>query len=121
MKQLQDKKTTRLRYIRVLEKFIANSVALLKKDNFDFDLYHKSMLKSYTQLQKTPSVHLYSQYPTALKNLAQLILDTLENHSVHFNEEKLRILKEYNLLDKLKNDNRYKKTKHKKQSFNDGY
>ena len=41
------------------------------------------------------------------------------------NEEELAIkenlLKEANLLDKEKNSTRYKKDKHKTQSFNDGY
>jgi hypothetical protein len=110
-----DEKTIRLRYIRVLEKFITRAVTLLKYDNFDLELYKKAMIKSYELLKKTKSCNLYNQYPVALKNLSQLILDTLENHSDTFENEKANILKQSNLLSKLKNNNRYKKDKHKKQ------
>jgi len=44
--------------------------------------------------------------------------DTKPNN---FEEEKAAILKQANLLAKLKNNNRYKKDKHKHKKFNDGY
>jgi hypothetical protein len=116
-----NEKTIRLRYIRVLEKFITKSITLLKYDNFDIELYKKATLKSYDELKKAPTIELYSEYPIALKSLAQTILDTLENHSKDFENEKALILKQSNLLAKLKNNNRYKKDKHKKKKFTDGY
>jgi len=64
-----NEKTIRLRYIRVLEKFVTRSIGLLKYDNFDIILYKKATLKSYENLVKTKSCELYSQYPIALKNL----------------------------------------------------
>lgn len=116
-----NEKTIRLRYIRVLEKFNTKTIALLKYDNFDLVLYKKAILKAYEELKKAPACELYSEYPVAVKNLAQTILNTLENHTEDFEEEKALILKQSNLLDKLKNNNRYKKDKHKKKKFNDGY
>ena len=120
MKQINEK-TIRLRYIRLLEKFSTKTVTLLKYDNFDLELYKKAILKSYETLQKTKTVPLYNEYPSKLREFAQLVLDTLENHSKDFESEKGQLLKEYNLLQKLKNKGSYKKDKHKHKKFNDGY
>ena len=121
MKYELNEKTIRLRYIRILEKFCTKAIALLKYDNFDLELYKKATLKSYDTLKKIEKIELYSEYTVSLKNLAQTILNTLENHSKEFEEEKQLILKQSNLLAKLKNNNRYKKDKHKHKKFNDGY
>jgi hypothetical protein len=112
-----NEKTIRLRYIRVLEKFTTKTIKLLKYDNFDLELYKKATLKSYEELKKTESITLYNEYPIAIRDLVQLILDTLDNHSEDFETEKAKILKGSNLLAKLKNNNRYKKEKHKQKKF----
>ena len=121
MQKEVNEKTIRLRYIRVLEKFNTKAITLLKYDNFDIELYKKATLKAYNELQKSKTCDLYNEYPVAVKNLAQTILDTLHDHSEDFETEKALILKKFNLLEKLKNNNRYKKDKHKKKQFNDGY
>lgn len=121
MTYANNEKTIRLRYIRVLEKFITKAISLLKYDNFDVELFKKATLKSYHELKKTPTIDLYNEYPMALKNLAQIIVNTLDNHSKDFASEKALVLKESNLLAKLKNNNRYKKDKHKHKKFTDGY
>ena len=121
MKREINEKTIRLRYIRVLEKFNTKAIRLLKYDNFDLELFKKATLKSYEELKKASTSNLYSQYPVAVKNLATIILSTLGNHSKTFEDEKALILKQSNLLEKLKNNSRYKKDKHSKKKFNDGY
>ncbi len=121
MKYEVNEKTKRLRYIRILEKFTTKAVGLLKYDNFDLELYKKAMNRSYDDLKKIESLDLYQEYPSKLKNLAQLILNNLESHSESYDDEKKSILKESNLLYKLKNNNRYKKDKHKNKKFTDGY
>lgn len=121
MQKELNEKTIRLRYIRVLEKFITKSVSLIKYDNFDRVLFQKATLKSYTELKKVKTCDLYSEYPVALKNLVNIIVGTLQNHSEDFENEKALILKQSNLLEKLKNNNRYKKDKHKHKKFSDGY
>lgn len=120
MKQVNEK-TVRLRYIRLLEKFSTKTITLLKYDDFDFELYKKAILKAYESLQKAQSVPLYSEYPSKLRDYVQLILNTLENHSDNYEDERLRLLREYNQLQKLKNQGSYKKDKHKHKKFNDGY
>ena len=127
-----NEKTIRLRYIRVLEKFVTKAISLLKYDNFDKDLFKKATIKAYTELAKTKSVVLYNEYPLAVKNLAQHIMNCIDTHTNNeddeysteiydFENEKASILKQANLLAKLKNNNRYKKDKHKHKKFNDGY
>ncbi|MEA2017203.1 MAG: hypothetical protein U9N59_02035 [Campylobacterota bacterium] len=116
-----NEKTIRLRFIRLLEKFNTKAITLLKYDNFDLELYKKATLKSYEVLQKSQSCDLYSEYTIALKDLSQTIIDTISNHSKTFEDEKALILKKSNLLAKFKNNNRYKKDKHKHKKFNDGY
>lgn len=133
MQKEVNEKTIRLRYIRVLEKFVTKSISLLKYDNFDKDLFKTATIKAYTELQKTTSCVLYSEFPLAVKNLAQHIMNCIENHtnkiedeyyiegSEDFENERASILKQANLLAKLKNNSRYKKDKHKQKKFNDGY
>lgn len=127
-----NEKTIRLRYIRVLEKFVTKAISLLKYDNFDKDLFKKATIKAFTELGKTKSVVLYNEYPLAVKNLAQHIMNCIDTHTNNeedeystekhdFENEKASILKQANLLAKLKNNNRYKKDKHKQQKFTDGY
>ena len=121
MQKEVNEKSIRLRYIRVLEKFNTKAITLLKYENFDLELYKKAVLRGYTDLQKAKVVELYSEYPVGVKNLAQTILNTLENHTEDFEKERTFILKQANLLDKLRNNNRYKKDKHKKKKSHDGY
>lgn len=121
MQREVNEKTVRLRYIRVLEKFNTKAIKLLKYDDFDLELFKKATIKSYDELKKARTCSLYSEYPVAVKNLANIIINTLENHTKDFEEEKALILKQSNLLAKLKNNNSYKKDKHTKKKFNDGY
>jgi hypothetical protein len=121
MKEVNEK-TIRLRYIRLLEKFSTKAIGLLKLEEFDLELYKKAMLKTYDSLQKAKSVPLYSEYPAKLREFVQLILDTLDIEPKKFEDEVRDVLlKEYNLLQKLKNKGSYKKDKHKHKKFNDGY
>jgi len=116
-----NEKTIRLRYIRVLEKFVTKTISLLKYDNFDLELFKTAINKAYLEMDKATKCDLYSEYPQALKSLVDHILISIENHSDDFETEKNSILKQSNLLAKLKNNNRYKKDKHKKKKFTDGY
>jgi len=121
MKYEVNEKTKRLRYIRILEKFTTKAVGLLKYDSFDLELYKKAMLRSFEDLKKIEALDLYQEYPVKLRNLAQLIINKIDSHSKNYEDEKKEILKESNLLYKLKNNNRYKKDKHKNKKFTDGY
>ncbi len=117
----KNEKILRFKYIRVLEKFVKRTIALLKDKDFDFEIFKEKIIKNFEEIEKVEAVRLDSQYMIKLRDYAQITLNTIDNHSVDFEEEKQLLLKEANLLHKEKNKSNYKKDKHKKKSFNDGY
>jgi hypothetical protein len=120
-KRAPNERAIRLRYINGLEKFAKRSIALLKEKEFDLELFKEKVHTNYEIVQKLEAVRLDSQYMIKLKEFVNLILHLSENHSESFEEEKEQLLKESNLLHKEKNKSRYKKDKHSKHKFNDGY
>ena len=114
-------KQLRIRYIRVLEKFFTRTISLLKLENFDHELFKERTRKNYEDMNRTKPMDVHSAYLTSLKNFVSLTLQYIENHSENFESEKENLLKEANLIQKEKNKSSYKKDKHKKQKFNDGY
>ncbi|MBL0687159.1 MAG: hypothetical protein JJV95_01650 [Sulfurospirillum sp.] len=63
-------------------------------------------------------------YPIALESYVNLILNVLHVFELKKDKKKelqVKLLKEANILHKKKNETQYKKNKHKKSSFSDGY
>jgi 1,2-phenylacetyl-CoA epoxidase catalytic subunit len=116
-----NEKQQRIRYIRVLEKFFTRTISLLKLDNFDKDLFIARVKKNHEEMLKTKEIDLYSEYYTELKVFINRTMFYAEEHSKSFEEERANLLKDANLLQKEKNRGSYKKDKHKKQDFGDGY
>ncbi len=118
-----NEKALRLRYIRALEKFAKRAINLLKapEEDFHFEKFKNKMHENFEFVEKVEAVRLDSGYMSKLQDYVNLILGTLDNHSKDFEDEKAMLLKEANLLHKEKNKNIYKKDKHSKHKFNDGY
>ncbi|BAK73132.1 MAG: hypothetical protein RBQ84_03845 [Arcobacter sp.] len=116
-----NEKQQRIKYIRVLEKFFTRTISLLKIENFDKELFKQRTKKNYEDMKKTQEVELYSEYYTNLKVFISKTVNYTQNHSETFEEERANLLKDANLLQKEKNKSNYKKDKHKKHKFNDGY
>jgi hypothetical protein len=116
-----NKKILRLKYIRVLERFVKRAISLLKHKDFDLDFFKKAIATNYKIVEKTTPVRLNSQYLQKLEQYKMFILNSIEKDSKDFVDTKEFLLKEANLLHKEKNKNNYKKNKHKKTMFNDGY
>jgi len=114
-------KQLRIRYIRVLEKFFTRTVSLLKLENFNEELFKQRTLKNFEDLKRVKAIDLNSKYYTQLIAYINKVLAFLEKHSENFEEEREILLKEANLLQKEKNKNSYRKDKHKKSKFDDGY
>ncbi len=114
-------KILRQKYVRVLEKFVKRVINLLKHPKFDFEVFKKQCYKFYEDVEKVEKIRLNNGYLNKLEAYSVHILNSLENHSKTFEDEKDFLLKEANLLHKEKNRNNYKKDKHKSKSFNDGY
>ncbi len=114
-------KQLRIRYIRVLEKFFTRTVSLIKLENFDTELFKERTLKNYEDIKRVKAVELNSKYLVDLIAFINKTLFYLENHTDTFEDERNILLKDANLLQKEKNKNSYRKDKHKKSKFNDGY
>jgi hypothetical protein len=114
-------KILRQKYVRVLEKFVKRVINLLKHPEFEFEIFKKQSYKFYEDVKKVEKIRLNNAYLNKLESYSNHILNSLENHSKTFEDEKEFLLKEANLLHKEKNKNNYKKDKHKSKSFNDGY
>ena len=124
MENTINEKDIRLKYARGLEKFTRSNISYLKDPNFIFEVFQKRVKKTFEVLKKVESIRLNAPYPVALENYANLILTVLHVEDIkEINKEEFhtRLLKEANLLHKEKNRTIYKKSKHKKSSFNDGY
>ncbi|WP_321311265.1 hypothetical protein [Halarcobacter sp.] len=114
-------KQLRIRYIRVLEKFFTRTVSLLKLENFDKELFKERTLKNYEDIKRVKSIELNSKYLTELIAFINKTLHYIEHHTETFEDERSTLLKDANLLQKEKNKNSYRKDKHKKSKFDDGY
>ena len=57
-----NEKQQRIKYIRVVEKFFTRTIALLKLENFDKELFKVRTKKNYEDMMKTKEVELYSEY-----------------------------------------------------------
>jgi DNA-binding NtrC family response regulator len=114
IKKQPNEKVLRLRYIRILEKFVSRIVALLKQSSFDKELFKASVEKYYLEIKNTKSVRLNSQYHNKLQDYINL---TLQQTQTNLENTQQLLLKEANLLHKEKNKTNYKKDKHKKKDF----
>ena len=119
-----DEKNIRLKYVRGLEKFVKSNISYLKDPSFEFKIFQKRVKKTFEIIKKIKSVRLNATYPIALENYVNLLLTVLHVEKLKDEEKKelqAKLLKEANLLHKEKNKTQYKKDKHKKSSFSDGY
>ncbi|PSM51679.1 hypothetical protein CBLAS_1100 [Campylobacter blaseri] len=107
-----DEKSQRVKYIRALERFVKSAINLLKREDFDKELFEARVFKNLEVLKKVEPAHLDQPYTKALENFAS---------SISLLKSKDELIKEANLLEKLKTKKSYKKEKHKKRDFNDGY
>lgn len=114
-------KQLRIKYIRVLEKFFTRTISLLKLENFNIELFKERTLKNFEYIKKVKKVDLHAKYLIDLISFINKTLSYVNNHSDNFEEEKNTLLKDANLLQKEKNRSSYKKDKHKKSKFDDGY
>lgn len=72
-------------------------------------------------MNRVSAVELHSNYLTQLKDFINKTMYYTQEHSSSFEDERATLLKDANLLQKEKNNKNYKKDKHKKHKYNDGY
>lgn len=114
-------KQLRIRYIRVLEKFLTRTMSLLRLENFDAVLFQERTLKNFKDVQKVKEMDLNSTYLTGLRSFINKVMFTISDVEGDFSSKKEALLKDANQLQRDKNQASYKKDKHKNQKFDDGY
>lgn len=114
-------KEQRVKYIRALERFLGSCSGALKAENFDIILFERRVEKSLKVLRKVEPIRLDSTYMSLLEAYVDTVLRTIHDKEMD-NELKHRtLLKEANLIEKERNKGSYKKSKHQKNDFDDGY
>ncbi|HEC1751047.1 TPA: hypothetical protein R1712_000544 [Campylobacter lari] len=107
-----DEKALRVKYVRALEKFTNSAVNALKREDFDLTLFRERMQKNAKIFEKVQAVFLDSTYTKAL----ELFVNECLNESL----DQKTLTSKANALYKLKNNQSYKKDKHKIK-FKDEY
>lgn len=109
----------RLRYIRVLERFLKSVVGYLSlQEGITKEGYIKKIENNQKYLQKTQNVQLYKGEFSDLEDFVKEMIvkaDTDEN----IEEIKNTLLYKANKLEQSKNNRKYKKEKHKSEIFKD--
>jgi len=109
----------RLKYIRVLDRFLKSIVSyFLKNQDADFNGFIKKVDSNLKYLTKTTNMPLYKGEFNDLEKLVMHIIKQKES-TASFEEIKSDILYQANQLDKNRKNKRYKKDKHKDFKFKD--
>lgn len=114
-------KEQRVKYIRALERFLGSCSAALKNDAFDLAIFERRVEKSLKVLRKVQPARLDSTYMSLMENYVTLVVKTLEDTQTPDDVKHHTLLKEANLIEKERNKGSYKKSKHQKNDFEDGY
>jgi hypothetical protein len=101
-------KEKRVKYVRGLERFVKSATALLKREDFDAELFRTRVFKNYTVLSKIEAVPLDSPYTRALEDFANITITTVDKTDVD-DPIKPLLQKEANAIEKLKSNASYKK------------
>lgn len=102
----------RLRYIRLLGRFISGILSFLaKSENPTKEQYDQKVDMNFRFLEKNEAVKLYKDEYTELEALGQKILD-FRASDTDIEEIKESLLYAQNQLEKRINARRYKKSKH---------
>jgi hypothetical protein len=108
----KEENSKRLRYIRLLGRFISGILAWLSKaENLSKELYDQKVDMNFRFLEKHEAVKLYKDEYTELEALGQKILD-FRASDTDIETIKEELFYAQNQLEKRVNARRYKKSKH---------
>lgn len=114
-------KEERVKYIRALERFVGSCMSSLKGGEFDLARFEKRAKKSLEVVRKVKPARLDAHYLNLLEAYVALVESTLAKPEMERDEKHRILLKEANLIEKERNQSSYKKSKHTKNDFEDGY
>lgn len=111
--------SSRLRYVRALERFYKSVLAYLSTtQELTSESYNKKITNSLKILQRVEEVALYKGDLQDLQKLVKKMIGYKDSDK-DINEIKEDILYASNQLDKTKNARRYKKDKHSQSKYDD--
>ncbi|MBS4067569.1 hypothetical protein [Sulfurimonas sp. RIFOXYB12_FULL_35_9] len=111
--------SSRLRYVRALERFYKSILAYLSTtQELTPESYSKKVTNSLKILQRVEEVALYKGDLQDLQKLVKKMIGYKDSDK-DINEVKEEILYASNQLDKTKNARRYKKDKHSQSKYDD--
>ena len=107
----------RLRYIRVLERFLHSIVSYLSKtEELSKEVFEKKVRNNLRYYERVEPVKLYKGEYSDIETLVKRII-TLSESDTAIDEIKNDIVYRANQIDKSMNARRYKKEKHAKGKF----
>lgn len=120
MSQKQLDEAQRLKYVRVLERFVRSVIGyLVKEEDIDFEGYQARVAKQYEFLKKVDPVYLYKEEFQLSERFVQQLLNAADGECEDFDKMREELLHQSNIIHKNKNQKRYKKDKHFKHKFKD--
>ncbi len=114
-------KEQRVKYIRALERFLNSCIGALKIEHFSLTLFEKRVEKSLKVLNKVEKVRLDSTYTSLLEAYVATVIKILQDEHMSDETKHKTLLKEANMVEKERYQGSYKKSKHAKSDFEDGY
>jgi hypothetical protein len=118
MSQKQQQETQRLKYVRVLERFVRSVIGyLVKEDESTFEGFVARVEKQYEFVKKVEPVALYKTELQEVEHLVQELLNVADHECEDFDKLRDDLLHKSNQLHKNKNQKKYKKDKHSKKKF----
>ena len=118
MSQKQLDEAQRLKYVRVLERFVRSVIGyLVKEEETNFEGFQTRVSKQYEFLKKVEPVYLYKEEFQTTERFVQQLLNVADTECEDFSKLKDELLHQSNLIHKTKNQKRYKKDKHSKKKF----
>ncbi len=106
-------KYVRVKYMRLLEKFVKSSSNTLKLEDFNYELFEKRVFKLFLKIEKMGEVKTDSSYMNSLRNFIDKTVKTLKREDINSEKKREILLKESNLVEKSQNRKSRKKDKHK--------
>ncbi len=112
-------KLNRIKYIRVLEKFLNSTVSMLKAEQFDIEKFKQKVDSHYATVCAVEASRLDKASHVKLLEYVNMCLSRCDSHTHgdDFEESRSALLKLANLKQKAEKLLNYKKSKHSKDRF----
>jgi len=115
-KREQDAK--RLKYIRLLERFVRSVIGyLVKEENASFGGFKAKVTKQARLLNVAPKEELYKEEMAMLESFVEKLKSSASAECEDFASLREELLYQSNQLEKQKNQRKYKKDKHYRSKF----